>query len=255
MARLKLHLHEMNSERWIKSFDKLMRDVQSTAIILLLACILSLLMINFHKKEPTEVSEDSKSDAEYIVKSIPSGQDNNLVQITYDDLYLPDLYGWLTSDSSEVLQLIPDTDYTDEESSSSEDTETHEVVQSKVSEPEESEPELTTELEVVSEPEIKQDEWYCIGNFKITHYCNCVKCCGKWSGGPTKSGVMPVSGRTIAVDSDVIPMGSEIMINGHIYIAEDTGSGIQGNSIDIYCDDHQEALNKGMYYTDVYGRS
>ena len=102
--------------------------------------------------------------------------------------------------------------------------------------------------------DLTSDGWSKPEVFKITHYCNCVKCCGKWSGGPTASGAMPQAGRTIAVDKSVIPMGSEVLINGHIYIAEDTGGAIKGNRIDIYCASHQEALNLGVYDTEVSWR-
>lgn len=91
-----------------------------------------------------------------------------------------------------------------------------------------------------------------LGNFRITHYCNCALCCGRWAGGPTASGAMPVAGRTIAVDRNVIPLGSQVVIDGHTYVAEDTGSAIIGNRIDIYVDNHALALRLGMYYTDVY---
>ena len=30
---------------------------------------------------------------------------------------------------------------------------------------------------------------------------------------------MPVEGRTIGVDTSIIPLGSEVLIDGHIYIA------------------------------------
>ena len=43
-----------------------------------------------------------------------------------------------------------------------------------------------------------------------------------------------------------------IVIDGHTYVAEDTGSAIKGNRIDIYFDTHQEALNFGVQYADVY---
>lgn len=84
-----------------------------------------------------------------------------------------------------------------------------------------------------------------LGNFKITHYCNCSKCCGKWAGGLTASGTKPTQGRTIAVDTKVIPMGSKVEINGHIYTAEDTGGAIKGNKIDIFISSHSEAYRKG----------
>lgn len=91
-----------------------------------------------------------------------------------------------------------------------------------------------------------------LGTFKITHYCNCKICCGKWSGGNTASGTYPTEGRTIAVDPSVIPMGSRVVINGVTFIAEDTGRAIKGNRIDIYVNDHAQALNYGTYNTSVY---
>ncbi len=110
----------------------------------------------------------------------------------------------------------------------------------------------TISLTYSGELESVEDDWIYSGNFKITHYCNCSKCCGKWAGGPTASGVMPASNHTIAVDKDVIPLGSEVLINGQIYIAEDTG--VSGHTIDIFCDSHSEALNRGMYTTEVKWR-
>lgn len=90
-----------------------------------------------------------------------------------------------------------------------------------------------------------------LGQFKITAYCNCSKCCGKWAGGPTASGAMPKAGRTIAVDPKVIPLGSKVIIDGHTYIAEDTGGAIKGNKIDLYCSSHAEALSWGVKYKNV----
>lgn len=87
--------------------------------------------------------------------------------------------------------------------------------------------------------------------FRLTAYCNCSKCCGKWAGGATASGTMPKAGRTIAVDTSVIPFGTKVVINGHTYTAEDTGSAIKGNRIDIYFDSHSEALQFGVQYADV----
>lgn len=90
-----------------------------------------------------------------------------------------------------------------------------------------------------------------LGNFTTTGYCPCVICCGKYSpevtGKPstTASGTFPVQGRTIAVDPKVIPLGAKVLINGHIYTAEDTGGAIKGNRIDVYYNNHQDALVHG----------
>ncbi len=94
--------------------------------------------------------------------------------------------------------------------------------------------------------------WTNLGEFRVTHYCDCVKCCGKWAGGHTATGTDPTEGRTVAVDPAVIPLGSEVRLNGHTYIAEDTG--VHGKAIDIFVNDHEEALRLGMYYAPVEWR-
>lgn len=91
-----------------------------------------------------------------------------------------------------------------------------------------------------------------LGEFLLTAYCPCSSCCGQWAGGATASGVMPVSNHTIAVDTGVISFGTEVIINGITYVAEDTGGAIRGNRIDIYFDTHQEALNFGVQYAEVF---
>lgn len=101
-------------------------------------------------------------------------------------------------------------------------------------------------------PVVSTDGKTKLGRFKITHYCSCFYCTGAWGGTHTASGTVPTAGRTIAVDPSVIPLGSQVIINGHVYTAEDTGSAIKGNVIDIYVNDHSTALAYGVYYTDVY---
>lgn len=91
-----------------------------------------------------------------------------------------------------------------------------------------------------------------IGQFKISHYC-CEPykhICGDGKG-LTRTGI-PVHPGLISVDPNVIPLGSIVMIDGTEYIAEDTGGMIKGNKIDMAVETHQEALNLGVYYTDVY---
>lgn len=87
--------------------------------------------------------------------------------------------------------------------------------------------------------------------FIATAYCPCEICCGKWSGGNTKSGTKPKAGRTIAVDPKVIPLGSTVLVNGKKYIAEDTGSAINGKVIDIFFNTHEEALKWGRQKVQV----
>ena len=109
-----------------------------------------------------------------------------------------------------------------------------------------------------------------IGRFKITVYCACSKCCGKYAiGRPVdKDGNVIVKGSSgrvltplysIATDTRVIPSGKEVVINGKTYRADDTGGAVKGNVIDIYAGtDHEEAwriaceMTKDSQYADVY---
>jgi 3D (Asp-Asp-Asp) domain-containing protein len=102
------------------------------------------------------------------------------------------------------------------------------------------------------EPKKEGSDGVYLGKFTLTAYCNCKKCCGKWSGGPTASGKMPKEGRTIAVDPKVIPLGSKVIINGKTYAAEDTGSKIKNKRIDVYFNSHSEALKFGEQTAKVY---
>lgn len=107
---------------------------------------------------------------------------------------------------------------------------------------------LTVELVKKDKPEYHEGAWQSIGACRITHYCACEKCCGK-STGVTASGKLASMGRTVAVDPCVIPLGSEVLINGVCYIAEDVG--VRGKAIDIYIDSHSQALAMGTYKTEV----
>lgn len=109
-----------------------------------------------------------------------------------------------------------------------------------------------------------------IGRFKITVYCACSKCCGKYAyGRPVDEDgnviVKGSSGRvliplySIATDTKVIPSGKEVVINGKTYRADDTGGAVKGNVIDIYAGtDHEEAwriaceMAENSQYADVY---
>lgn len=102
-----------------------------------------------------------------------------------------------------------------------------------------------------------------LGEFKLTAYCSCETCCGKWALNRPKdengkdivygsTGTILVAGISIAVDPSVIPYGSQVEINGHTYEAHDTGGAIKGNRIDVYFDDHQEARVFGVQYAEVF---
>lgn len=118
--------------------------------------------------------------------------------------------------------------------------------------PEVTEVEPETEYELIS-----------LGEFKLTAYCGCKKCCGKWADNRPvdedgKEIVYGAIGKrltanySIAVDPKVIPYGSIVVINGHEYEAMDCGGGIKGNRIDVYFDDHDEARHFAVQTTEVF---
>ena len=86
--------------------------------------------------------------------------------------------------------------------------------------------------------------WIDLGPFTCVAYDACTDCCGK-TDGITKTGTKATAGRTVAVDPEVIPLGSTLLIDGQEYIAEDIGGAIKGNKIDIFHNSHAEALEYG----------
>lgn len=65
--------------------------------------------------------------------------------------------------------------------------------------------------------------------------------------GKTASGTTATAGRTVAVDPEVVPLGSEVEIvmpDGRVFrrIAEDTGGAVKGKVFDVHIDASDEEL-------------
>lgn len=91
-----------------------------------------------------------------------------------------------------------------------------------------------------------------IGECTITHYC-CEAyehVCGDGDG-LTATGI-PVTPGVVAVDPEVIPLGSTVIIDGQAYLAADTGGAVRGNHVDIAVATHQEAEALGVTTADVW---
>ena len=89
------------------------------------------------------------------------------------------------------------------------------------------------------------------GLMKCTAYCPCVSCSDNY-GRQTHSGKTAEAGRTIAVDPSVIDIGSKVKIGNHIFVAEDVGSAVVGDTIDIFFDSHQEVEEWGVRYIECW---
>lgn len=96
--------------------------------------------------------------------------------------------------------------------------------------------------------ELESESLTSLGVFQITAYGrDCDGCTGI-----TKTGNAPVIGKTVAVDPEVIPLGSTIIIDGHEYIAEDIGGAIKGNMIDMYVGTEELSKFYGVKYKEVF---
>lgn len=95
-----------------------------------------------------------------------------------------------------------------------------------------------------NEPQETQEMRMCV--FTVTAYCPCEKCCGEYANGYTATGEKATQGVTVAADPDVLPMGTEIELDGHTYTVQDTGGAIAGNRLDLYFDSHEDALRWGV---------
>ena len=113
------------------------------------------------------------------------------------------------------------------------------------------------------EEEIPEPMLVSLGEYMLTAYCSCYECCDQYAlnrpldenGNEIVIGASQevlVPGYSIAVDPRVIPYGTVVVIDGKEYIAHDCGGAIKGNRIDVYHSDHQEALEFGIQYAEIF---
>lgn len=108
---------------------------------------------------------------------------------------------------------------------------------------------------------------------EVTAYCDCKKCCGwerKWgcclmpavyAYGPNKGkhkrvgiaadGTKAKKG-TIAADASLFPFGTEMYVPGYGWgVVHDRGRAIKGYHIDVFFNDHDDAMEWGRKWLDV----
>ena len=102
-----------------------------------------------------------------------------------------------------------------------------------------------------------------LGEFTLTAYCSCEKCCGEWALNrptdengneivTTASGATAKANHTVAADTSVLPFGTKIKIDGVEYEVQDRGGKIKNKRIDVYFSDHESALKFGKKKAEVF---
>lgn len=89
-----------------------------------------------------------------------------------------------------------------------------------------------------------------LGMFVTTGYCTCELCSGGF--GLTYSGTVPKASHTISADISRFPIGTRLMIGNITYTVEDVGSNVVGDHIDIFYDNHEDAMAHGQQILEVF---
>ena len=95
------------------------------------------------------------------------------------------------------------------------------------------------------------------GCFYVTSYSNTVEQCGNTLG-ITASGKLVTEDpncRTVAVDPDIIPLGTKLIIEGYpniIWEAADTGSAINNYYLDLFTFSEAESISFNPVYLDAW---
>ena len=90
---------------------------------------------------------------------------------------------------------------------------------------------------------------------RVTAYCACTKCCGRYSDGVTASGHKIRGGDAFVAADAKYAFGTEMAIEGYnggkpVKVL-DRGSAIYDNRIDVFFASHKEAIEWGVRYIEV----
>jgi len=90
---------------------------------------------------------------------------------------------------------------------------------------------------------------------RVTAYCPCKECCGRFAKGQTASGYVIRQGSRFAAADKKYPFGTEIIVpryNGDKPIRViDRGGAIKGDRLDVFFHRHWQARKWGVKYLDV----
>ncbi|OHB74644.1 MAG: hypothetical protein A2Z25_10405 [Planctomycetes bacterium RBG_16_55_9] len=94
---------------------------------------------------------------------------------------------------------------------------------------------------------------------RVTAYCPCAKCCGKYSDGITASGHKIADGDTFVAADKKYSFGTQMIVPGYNDSKPvdvlDRGGAIRGNRLDVFFNSHEQARQWGVRYLPVEVRA
>jgi len=91
-----------------------------------------------------------------------------------------------------------------------------------------------------------------VKRFRVTAYCPCQKCCGKYADGITASGHKIRFGDRFVAAPLEFRFGTSMLIPFYGTVeVRDRGGKIKGDRLDVFFDTHQKALDWGVKFLDV----
>lgn len=103
-------------------------------------------------------------------------------------------------------------------------------------------------------PDVARPEWKTV-RMRVTGYCACPRCCGKFSDGRTADLHKIRKGDVFVAADKRVPFGTEMIIPGYNHDrpveVKDRGRLIKGNRLDVFFNDHKIAKKWGTRYLDV----
>lgn len=105
-----------------------------------------------------------------------------------------------------------------------------------------------------SKARIDTDEWKTV-RMRVTGYCACSRCCGKYSDGVTADGHRIRGGDVFVAADKKYKFGTELLVDGYNSSrpvqVKDRGRVIKGDRLDVFFNSHSQAKKWGVKYIDV----
>jgi 3D (Asp-Asp-Asp) domain-containing protein len=125
---------------------------------------------------------------------------------------------------------------------------------------------MTTEISPDAEPRMEDepgavdadknpDNSWQVVRMRVTAYCPCSKCCGRFSDGITACNYHIQNGDRFVAADKRYPFGTEMIIPGYNTSkpveVKDRGGAIKNDKLDVFFNTHEQALAWGVQYLDV----